>query len=1285
MKYLVGIITVTLLLLACSENSPVNTDEKDFRGSISGLILDQFGEPISGVAITANDSGFNSNSGADGSYSIPDVNSGIYTLLFTRPGFFDTTADSTIDIATAEEIVNINMTMYKITGNITGSVVDENGDTLTDVSILATATNMIEAKEISPDTTGVFTLSSLQLDVYSLTISKPHYTTQVVTCTLSTTNYNLNIEAELKKKVATLNGTIKDQADNKLTGVTVTLSSVGAVTASDGVSATTDTATGSFLMQEVHHGTYLATFTKDEYTQVQLPCTLSFAKETTSLAVKMTYNPDGGNLTGVVKDNNGDPVGGVAVSVSGEIELTTDTKADGTFIFEWLRLGDYQVEVNSEGIYSDTVLIDSVTITKDSTIDLGEIVVTKQLEELIVGSATGVVNDTAGLPLSGITVTLSNDSITEEGTTLGDGTYSITDIPVGTYEVTFSGQFATSVTLADSITIVDGESFVIPTTVVIVDIPSGTVTGTLLSTGGAPDGLGSWTVSLSGTSHSATGNSTGTSVTYTITGVPAGTYTVVAVSATHPADSVTGIKVVVDSTSNVAEIPLTFDATLSKRSANGTFAIIHKDKVDSVAIEYMGSGIPVWVSVPASYDNNNCTFSGVMNVSASGTLWMARVKAFNSAGRKIGQSGDVTFTSGGGDVEFPLFTNPTNALPTVQIAGNNLTATIDSTFELTADENDPFDNDIRSFTWHLNDEDGTVKSGKSVTFKYQEEKKFYPTVTVVDGDGNSATSPVYSVSVVNPNATIGANELESRTVTIIDNVAFTVNVVDDDEVKEIIWNWGEGAEVKTLGSTTSAKSHSYGSAGNYTVRVKSVDKWDDTTAFASVIVKVTNDAPTLTIGTVPVSIFSGETVTIPFTTSDDGTVEKYEYSLNGGSYIEFTPSSNSFTFTAPEGDADANYSISIKVTDEDSRTTIKTATTGLGVWAKKLGNELPNKAYYSIETSDGGFLATGYTQNTESNCDIWVVKFNSKGDTLWSRTYADGNIDIGFQVLEASDGYIIISGYGSYNSPWIIKVDDNGGFIWSQKYPEKRFSGGRDPQTYAALTSNGDIIISGNEYINESDMWLARINGSDGAIIWEELYDLGTEEKTGEYGYSIIATSDNNFVVTGYCGHSTESSTPWLVKINGEGVVVWSRIISKPVSSRYYYPYSVIEMSDGRLVIYGNETSNPFLITTDSDGTNSQWAMLTNKPFYRFTIAESYQNKVVRTAKSNGSDLFLENTLLGGVSWESSMGTPNTFIQGIEKTSDKGYILSGSSDYSINKGDFYLIKTDKDGNTVPLQ
>lgn len=85
-----------------------------------------------------------------------------------------------------------------------------------------------------------------------------------------------------------------------------------------------------------------------------------------------------------------------------------------------------------------------------------------------------------------------------------------------------------------------------------------------------------------------------------------------------------------------------------------------------------------------------------------------------------------------------------------------------------------------------------------------------------------------------------------------------------------------------------------------------------------------------------------------------------------------------------------------------------------------------------LQTKDGGYVAIGFT---DKNRDMYFVRTDPLGDTLWTRTFGTAeSVDFGYSVKEANDGGYIIVGHsasldGEKSHILLIKTDREGRVI----------------------------------------------------------------------------------------------------------------------------------------------------------------------------------------------------------------------------------------------------------------
>ena len=141
---------------------------------------------------------------------------------------------------------------------------------------------------------------------------------------------------------------------------------------------------------------------------------------------------------------------------------------------------------------------------------------------------------------------------------------------------------------------------------------------------------------------------------------------------------------------------------------------------------------------------------------------------------------------------------------------------------------------------------------------------------------------------------------------------------------------------------------------------------------------------------------------------------------------------------------------------------LKTDKNGDSVWMK------PWASVCVEETSDYGYILA-----SEQNGDIWLIKTDWRGDTLWTKTYGGAGEENSSEVHQLSDdGYVIIGNTSSFGLPkqdvWVLRTDKNGDTLWTRTH----YSQGKLTVAYSGQqTSDGGYIITGSTTLFSEDIW----------------------------------------------------------------------------------------------------------------------------------------------------------------------------------------------------------------------
>jgi hypothetical protein len=111
---------------------------------------------------------------------------------------------------------------------------------------------------------------------------------------------------------------------------------------------------------------------------------------------------------------------------------------------------------------------------------------------------------------------------------------------------------------------------------------------------------------------------------------------------------------------------------------------------------------------------------------------------------------------------------------------------------------------------------------------------------------------------------------------------------------------------------------------------------------------------------------------------------------------------------------------------------IKTDASGNQTWAKTFGGNLYDCGRSVRQTADRGYIVVGSTESFGAGSfDVYLLRTDANGDTLWTRTYGGAADDVGNSVRQTTDcGYIVTGTTASYGAGkediWLIRTDANG-------------------------------------------------------------------------------------------------------------------------------------------------------------------------------------------------------------------------------------------------------------------
>ena len=318
---------------------------------------------------------------------------------------------------------------------------------------------------------------------------------------------------------------------------------------------------------------------------------------------------------------------------------------------------------------------------------------------------------------------------------------------------------------------------------------------------------------------------------------------------------------------------------------------------------------------------------------------------------------------------------------------------------------------------------------------------------------------------------------------------------------------------------------------------------------------------------------------------------------------------------------------------------VKTNASGDTVWTRTYGGT-GNDAGYSVQqTADGGYIVVGYTLSFSASRDVYLIKTDSSGDTLWTKSYGGAGNDIAYSVQQTADLGYIVTGYTSSHGAgaqdvYVIKTNASGDTLWTRTYGGT----GDDEGSSVQQTSDGGYIVAGLTSSFGTGTYYAYLikTNPSGDTLWTKTYGWGLAAE----GSSVQQTSDGGYIVTGYTYPSAATTYDvFLVKTNSVGDTLWTRTWGGAGAD---YGYSVRQTTDGGYIVAGTTRLSPL------------------------------EDVNVYLAKTSASGDTLWTMKYGGGADDEGYS--------VQQTTDGGYIIAGfTNSFGANYA-VYLIKTDANGS-----
>jgi hypothetical protein len=142
--------------------------------------------------------------------------------------------------------------------------------------------------------------------------------------------------------------------------------------------------------------------------------------------------------------------------------------------------------------------------------------------------------------------------------------------------------------------------------------------------------------------------------------------------------------------------------------------------------------------------------------------------------------------------------------------------------------------------------------------------------------------------------------------------------------------------------------------------------------------------------------------------------------------------------------------------------------------------------YAVAQTADGGFIAAGFSGDKVS--DLFIIRTDSGGAMLWQKKYGNGLNDEATSLVTMPDGGCLVAGKitsaaDSTSDLWILRLDSGGDTLWTRTYGRAW----NDNAERMTPTSNGCCLIAGSTKLSEDGeqhAWLLKFSPDKAKVGW---------------------------------------------------------------------------------------------------------------------------------------------------------------------------------------------------------
>ena len=193
---------------------------------------------------------------------------------------------------------------------------------------------------------------------------------------------------------------------------------------------------------------------------------------------------------------------------------------------------------------------------------------------------------------------------------------------------------------------------------------------------------------------------------------------------------------------------------------------------------------------------------------------------------------------------------------------------------------------------------------------------------------------------------------------------------------------------------------------------------------------------------------------------------------------------------------------------------------------------------------DGGFVIVGTTYKSNSGYDIYVLRCDNNGNFIWQKSFGGANPEQALSVIQLpTSKEIYLTGYtlsfgNDYSDIFIMKLNELGDSLWFKTYGYF----GNDYGNEIKITSDYNLVVTGYGRLDNSNQIDVLLLKTDlqGNLLWLVNHGGIFEDR----GYDFVETDDYGYAVIGNTKTINNTTDIYLIKFDSEYTIDAPEILS---------------------------------------------------------------------------------------------------------------------------------------------